>query len=306
MEKKSYIIEKDLEGIRLDKAISMKDNSLSRSMVQKMLESGNILVNGNAPKSSYKLNCGDTVEITYELPKEVNLKPEDIPLDVIYEDSDILVINKQKGLVVHPGNGNPDGTLVNAIMARCKDSLSGIGGEIRPGIVHRIDKDTSGLLIVAKNDFAHIGVSNQIKNHEVKKTYIALVRGVIKENNATIDMPISRSKNDRVKMAVNKDGKNAVTHFKVLQRYNGYTLIEVNIETGRTHQIRVHMAQIGYPLIGDSVYSNGKNKFGVEGQMLHSSKLEFVHPRTKEKLKFEAELPEYFKKVLEELESEKI
>lgn len=306
MEKKEYKIEQDLAGMRLDKAISEKDSKLSRSMVQKMLDNGDILVNGKAVKASYKLSSGDTVEITYEEPKEADLKPENIPLDIIYQDDDILVVNKQKGLVVHPGNGNPDGTLVNAIMAICKDSLSGIGGEIRPGIVHRIDKDTSGLLIVAKNDFAHINVSEQIKKHEVKKTYIALVRGVIKENNATIDMPISRSKNDRVKMAVAKDGKNAVTHFKVLQRYNGYTLLEVNIETGRTHQIRVHMSQIGYPLVGDTVYSNGKNPFGVEGQMLHSSKLEFVHPRTGKKLMFEAELPEYFQNVLKELESEKI
>lgn len=306
MEKKEYKIEKDLEGIRLDKAISMKDSKLSRSMVQKMLESGCILVNGSIPKSSYKLAIGDIVEITYEEPKEIDLKPEDIPLDIVYEDDDILIVNKQKGLVVHPGNGNPDGTLVNAIMAKCKDSLSGIGGEIRPGIVHRIDKDTSGLLIVAKNDFAHIRISEQIKNHEVKKTYIALVRGVIKENNGTIDMPIARSKNDRVKMAVSKDGKNAITHFKVLQRYNGYTLLEVNIETGRTHQIRVHMAQIGFPLVGDSIYSNGKNPFGVEGQMLHSSKLHFVHPRFGKEVEFDAELPEYFKEVLKELESEKI
>jgi 23S rRNA pseudouridine1911/1915/1917 synthase len=190
-------------------------------------------------------------------------------------------------------------------MAKCKDSLSGIGGEIRPGIVHRIDKDTSGLLIVAKNDNAHINISNQIKNHEVKKTYIALVRGVIKENNATIDMPIGRSTKDRVKMAVSKTGKNAVTHFKVLERYNGYTLIEVNIETGRTHQIRVHMSEIGYPIVGDGVYSNGKNPFGVEGQMLHSMKLEFKHPTTGKNMKLEAKLPEYFEEVLKELEREK-
>lgn len=190
-------------------------------------------------------------------------------------------------------------------MAKCKDSLSGIGGEIRPGIVHRIDKDTSGLLIVAKNDNAHINISEQIKNHKVKKTYIALARGVIKENNATIDMPIARSTKDRVKMAVSKTGKNAVTHIKVLERYNGYTLVEVNIETGRTHQIRVHMAEIGYPLVGDSVYSNGRNPFGVEGQMLHSMRLEFEHPVSKKQMKLEAKIPEYFEKVLEELERQK-
>ena len=306
LEKKEYIIEKELEGIRLDKAIPMKNGKISRSMVQKMLDNGNILVNGIVPKPSYKLLVDDIVEITYEEPKETSLKPENIPLDIVYQDDDFLIVNKQKGLVVHPGNGNPNGTLVNAIMAVCKDSLSGIGGEIRPGIVHRIDKDTSGLLIIAKNDFAHIHISEQIKNHEVKKTYIALVRGVIRENNATIDMPIARSKNDRIKMAVSKDGKNAITHFKVLKRYNGYTLLELNIETGRTHQIRVHMSQIGYPLVGDIVYSNGKNPFGVEGQMLHSSKIEFVHPRTKKTVEFEADLPEYFKNVLEKLESESI
>ena len=303
---KEYKVEKDLEGIRIDKAISEKDSTISRAMVQKMLEDGKILVNGKVPKSSYKLVVGDVVQIEKVIPKEVDIKPdEDIPLDIIYEDDDILVINKQKGLVVHPGNGNPDGTLVNAIMAKCKESLSGIGGEIRPGIVHRIDKDTSGLLIVAKNDTAHINMSEQIKNHEVTKTYIALVRGIIKENNATINMPIGRSTKDRVKMAVSKTGKNAVTHFKVLERYKGYTLLEINIETGRTHQIRVHMSEIGYPLVGDAVYSNGKNPFGVEGQMLHSMRLEFRHPISGKDMKLEAKLPEYFEKVLKELEREK-
>ena len=229
------------------------------------------------------------------------IEAEDIPLDIVYEDSDILVVNKQKGLVVHPGNGNPNGTLVNAIMAHCKESLSGIGGEIRPGIVHRIDKDTSGILVIAKNDKAHINMSEQIKNHDVTKTYLALVRGNIKENQATINMPIARSTKDRTKMAVSKNGKNAVTHIEVLERFDGFTYIKVNIETGRTHQIRVHMAQIGFPIVGDFVYSNGKNPFGVEGQMLHSSRLDFTHPITGKKMSLEAKLPEYFEDVLNKL-----
>lgn len=301
MDKRDYKISDEFAGIRLDKAISQKDESISRASVQRMIDEELILVNGKKSKASYKLVVNDVVTIIKEEPKEVEIKAEDIPLDVIYEDSDILVVNKQKGLVVHPGNGNPDGTLVNAIMAKCKDSLSGIGGEIRPGIVHRIDKDTSGLLIIAKNDKAHINVSEQIKNHEVKKTYIALVRGVVKENQATIDMPIARSTKDRTKMAVSKTGKNAVTHIKVLERFKDYTLLEVNIETGRTHQIRVHMSQIGYPIVGDYVYSNGKNPFGVEGQMLHSAKLEFVHPTSGKKMNLEAKLPEYFEDVLKSL-----
>ena len=303
MDKKEYKISEEFVGLRLDKAISMKDESLSRVAVQRMIDEENILVNEKATKTSYKLKLNDIVTIIKEEPKEVEIKAEDIPLDVIYEDKDILVVNKQKGLVVHPGNGNPDGTLVNAIMARCKDSLSGIGGEIRPGIVHRIDKDTSGLLIIAKNDVAHINVSEQIKNHEVKKTYIALVRGVLKENQATINMPIARSEKDRTKMAVSKKGKEAITHITVLERFDGFTLLEVNIETGRTHQIRVHLAQIGYPIVGDFVYSNGRNPFGVEGQMLHSSKLDFVHPTTGEKMHLEAKLPEYFEEVLNKLKS---
>ena len=237
--------------------------------------------------------------------KEINLKAQDIPLNVIYEDNDIIVVNKPKGMVVHPANGNPDGTLVNAVMAICKDSLSGIGGEIRPGIVHRLDKDTSGLLIVAKNDKAHVNMSEQIKKHEVKKTYVALVRGVVKENEATIDMPIGRSNSDRKKMAVTKTGKNAVTHIKVLKRYDKYTLLEINIETGRTHQIRVHLAYIGYPIIGDYIYSNGKNEFGIIGQCLHAKSLEFKHPITGEKMKLEAPLPDYFQKVIEELDDSK-
>ena len=233
--------------------------------------------------------------------KQIDLVAQDIPIDVIYEDDNIIVVNKPKGLVVHPANGNLDGTLVNAIMSICKDTLSGIGGEIRPGIVHRLDKDTSGLLIVAKNDEAHIKMSEQIKNREVKKIYIALVRGQVPEEEATINMPIGRSTKDRKKMAVCKDGKEAVTHFKVLQRFNKYTLLQIKIDTGRTHQIRVHLSEIGYPVIGDSVYSNGKNEFNVEGQMLHAQKLEFKHPITQEQINLEAPLPEYFKQILEQL-----
>ena len=306
MNKEEYKINEDLVGIRLDKAISMKDKDLSRVAVQRLIDEENILVNGKKTKSSYKLNLDDIVTIIKKEAKETEIKPQDIPLDIVYEDNDILVVNKQKGLVVHPGNGNPDGTLVNAIMNHCKESLSGIGGEIRPGIVHRLDKDTSGILIIAKNDKAHINISEQIKNHEVKKTYIALVRGIVRENMATIDMPIARSNKDRTKMAVSKNGKNAITHIKVLERFKGFTLLEVNIETGRTHQIRVHLSEIGYPIVGDYVYSNGKNQFNVVGQMLHSMRIEFKHPVTNKQMKLEAELPEYFKEVLISLRKENI
>ena len=306
MNKEEYKINEDLVGIRLDKAISLKDKDLSRVAVQRLIDEENILVNGKKTKSSYKLNLDDIVTIIKKEAKETEIKPQDIPLDIVYEDNDILVVNKQKGLVVHPGNGNPDGTLVNAIMNHCKESLSGIGGEIRPGIVHRLDKDTSGILIIAKNDKAHINISEQIKNHEVKKTYIALVRGIVRENMATIDMPIARSNKDRTKMAVSKNGKNAITHIKVLERFKEFTLLEVNIETGRTHQIRVHLSEIGYPIVGDYVYSNGKNPFNVVGQMLHSMRIEFKHPVTNKQMKLEAELPEYFKEVLTSLRKENI
>ena len=301
---KEYIAQEENSNIRLDKAISEKNSELSRVAIQRMIEEGKILVNDKKVKASYKVQKGDKIIIGEEEIKEAKLEAEDIPLDIIYEDKDIIVVNKQKGLVVHPGNGNWDGTLVNAIMAHCKD-LSGIGGEIRPGIVHRIDKDTSGLLIIAKNDKAHINVSEQIKNHQVKKTYIALVRGTFKENEATINMPIARSTKDRTKMAVNRKGKEAITHFKVLERFSDCTLLEVNIETGRTHQIRVHMAEIGRPLIGDIVYSNGKNRFNVQGQMLHSYKLEFKHPSTGKTMSLTAPLPEYFENVLQELKKER-
>ena len=300
-----YIINDTLSGTRLDKCIAELDKDISRMTVQRLIEEDYVMVNGRYQKPSYRVKEDDIIEIEEPEVKESTMQAEDLPLAIVYEDNDILVVNKAKGMVVHPGNGNPSGTLVNAILAYCKDSLSGIGGEIRPGIVHRIDKDTSGLLIVAKNDKAHLALSEQIKNHEVKKTYLALVRGEIKENEAKIDMPIGRSKNDRVKMAVDRNGKNAVTYFKVLERFDDYTFVEVQIETGRTHQIRVHMAQIGYPIVGDYVYSNGKNPFGVVGQMLHSYKLEFKHPITGKDLVLEADLPEYFEEVLEILRNSK-
>lgn len=288
--------------IRIDAYIAENVEDLSRSNIQKMLKEGNILVNDKEVKSSYKVEIGDKITIGEIEAKEIDLKPQEISVEIIYQDSDIAVVNKPKGMVVHPGAGNPDGTLANAMLALCKDTLSGINGSIRPGIVHRLDKDTSGILIIAKNNVSHINLSEQIKNRQVKKTYIALVRGQTKENEATIDMPIARHKTNRQKMAVDKDGKNAITHFKVLKRYEKYTLLEVNIETGRTHQIRVHLSQIGYPIVGDEVYSNGKNEFNVHGQMLHAQKLKFKHPTTGEELEFEAELPEYFKNILKKLD----
>ena len=304
MEIKEIIVKEEGSNKRIDSYIACVDSNYSRTAVQRLIEENKILVNGNKAKSSYKVQVGDKIEIQEEPPKEIELKAQEIPIEVIYEDNDIIVINKPKGMVVHPANGNPDGTLVNAVMAICKDSLSGIGGEIRPGIVHRLDKDTSGIIIVAKNDKAHINLSEQIKNHEVKKTYIALVRGIVKENNATINMPIGRSKTDRKKMDVDKNGKNAITHFEVMKRYKDCTLLKVNIETGRTHQIRVHLSHIGYPIIGDSTYSNGKNRWNIEGQCLHAKCLDFVHPITGKKMHLEAELPKYFKELIESLDKE--
>lgn len=291
---------------RIDKYVTKWIPDLSRMMVQKLIEENQILVNGNHVKTSYTLQKGDKISITIPQAKETTLKPQDIPLEIVYEDNDILVVNKAKGMVVHPAVGNPDGTLVNAVMAHCKENLSGIGGELRPGIVHRLDKDTSGLLIIAKNDKAHIQMSKQIQNREVKKIYIALVRGKIAENEATINMPIGRRMQDRKKMAVTQKGKEAITHFQVLERFDKYTLLKIKIDTGRTHQIRVHMAEIGHPVVGDMLYSNGKNEFGVEGQMLHATSLDFKHPITQKPLHLEAPLPKYFEEVLKQLKDEKI
>lgn len=303
---KKYIVSSDEANIRIDVYLSKKDKNISRVAVQRLIENEKILVNSKKTKASYKVQINDEIKVEEEQVKEIDIKPQDIPVEIIYEDTDIIVVNKPKGMVVHPANGNPDGTLVNAIMAICKDSLSGIGGEIRPGIVHRLDKDTSGILIIAKNDKSHINLSDQIRNHEVEKTYIALVKGIVKENEATINMPIGRSNKDRKKMAVTNKGKEAITHFKVIQRYDKYTLLEVKIETGRTHQIRVHLSQIGYPTVGDTTYSNGKNEWDIQGQCLHAKSLKFKHPTTNKEMFLKAELPEYFKQLLNELENKKI
>ena len=266
------IVVENEENIRIDAYLSKK-LEMSRVAIKRLLENEKIYVNKKIVKPSYKIQLNDVIMVENEEPTEISIKAQDIPIKVLYEDNDILVVNKPKGMVVHPANGNPDGTLVNAVMAICKDSLSGIGGKIRPGIVHRLDKNTSGAIIIAKNDVAHIKLTDMLKNHEIEKTYIALVRGIIKENEATINIPIARSISDRKKMAVARNGKEAITHFKVLKRSyeNDCTLLEVKIETGRTHQIRVHLSYIGHPVIGDDVYSNGKNKWGIKGQCLHKS-----------------------------------
>ena len=294
------LIVKEENNIRIDIYLANK-KEVSRETIKRWIEEKNVLVNGKPTKPSYKVQENDKISVKPEQIKEISLEAQDIPIEVLYEDDDILVVNKPKGIVVHPANGNPDGTLVNAVMAICKDSLSGIGGEIRPGIVHRLDKDTSGAIIIAKNDKAHMVLSDMLKNHEIEKTYIALVRGIVKENEATINMPIARSTTDRKKMAVSREGKNAVTHFKVLKRFyeHNATLLEIKIETGRTHQIRVHLSQIGYPIIGDEVYSNGKNEWGIHGQCLHAKSLKFKHPISGKKMYIEAEIPDYLRKIIE-------
>ena len=301
MKTKEMIVNEKDSNQRLDTYVSSLNIGLSRTMCKKLISNNKITVNNTIKKESYKVMIGDKIKVIIDDAKETNIKAQDIPLDIVYEDNDIIVVNKEKGMCVHPGCGNENGTLVNAVLAHSKDTLSGIGGEIRPGIVHRIDKDTSGLIIVAKNDKAHIDISDQIKKHCVTKIYTALVKGNIIEDEATIDMPIARSKQDRKKMAVSEDGKEAITHIKVLKRYKKYTLISAKIDTGRTHQIRVHMAKIGHPIVGDETYSNGKNEFGIHGQMLHSTILEFIHPTTKKKMHLEAPLPNYFDEILKGL-----
>lgn len=284
---------------RIDKELAHHLTDVSRSQLQKWIEDGNVTVNGETVKPKYKLAVGDLVEVQPEKPQKIDLEPENIPLDIVYEDDDVIVVNKPQGMVVHPAPGHPNHTLVNALLYH--SPLSTINGEFRPGIVHRIDKDTSGLLMVAKNDLAHRSLTAQLKAKTNEREYVALVHGVIKEERGTIDAPLGRSKKDRKKQAVVEDGRHAVTHFKVLERFKHYTLVSCRLETGRTHQIRVHMKYIGHPLAGDPIYGPRKTLPG-NGQYLHARLLGFKHPRTGKQMTFTTPLPEYFQKMLDHLE----
>ncbi len=289
-------------AIRLDKFIADSDIGLSRSAAVNLIQCSNVTVNGKFVDKKYKLFEGDTVILQIPDPVEYEAKAENIPLDIVYEDEYLLVVNKPKGMVVHPAAGNYEGTLVNALLFHCKNSLSGINGVLRPGIVHRIDKDTSGLLIVAKNDFAHLNLAQQIKAHSFTREYETVVFGNLKDDNGTVDAPIGRNPNDRKKMCVTlKNSKNAVTHYEVIKRYKGYTHIKCVLETGRTHQIRVHMAYLGHPVAGDTVYGVKNEKVPFTGQCLHARKIGFVHPKTGKYMEFVSDLPDYFNEFLVKL-----
>ena len=292
----------DQNGERLDAFLSRRGDHLSRSAAQKLIEAGAVRLNGKVPKKNDRLNLGDTVEYTIPEPKEVDITPKDIPLEIVYEDEDVAVINKPKGLVVHPAAGHQDDTLVNGLLYAMGDSLSGINGELRPGIVHRIDKDTSGLLAIAKNDLAHTVLASQLKDHSMARTYEAIVCGSFREDSGTVDAPIGRHPTDRKKMCVTqRNSKPAVTHWEVVERFRGYTHIRCRLETGRTHQIRVHMAYIGHPILGDTVYGHKKPELGQSSQCLHAGALCFRHPRDGRPILVFAPLPDYFQQVLEKL-----
>ena len=293
------------KGERIDKFISDSADDISRSYAAKLCADGLVLVNGKAADKNLKLKGTETIEVSVPEPETIELKPENIPLDIVYEDNDVIVINKPAGMVVHPAPGNENGTLVNALLYHCGDSLSAINGVIRPGIVHRIDKDTSGLLVAAKNNEAHLKLSEQLKARKAVRKYTALVNGNIKEDSGTINKPIGRSGADRKKMAVIANGREAVTHYNVLERFGRYTLTECVLETGRTHQIRVHMASIGHSLVGDKTYGIKKEKINLSGQLLHARTIGFVHPSTGEMMQFSSELPDYFTDVIEKLRAEK-
>lgn len=300
------LVDDNCDGERVDKYLSDMLSSFSRSQLQKLIKDEKVLVgrddkNLKAVKANYKLTKGECICITIPEPEELNIVPEDIPLDIIYEDDSLIVVNKPKGMVVHPAPGHYTGTLVNALMYHCKDNLSGINGVLRPGIVHRIDMDTTGVLVVCKNDFAHQSLSEQLKVHSITRRYEAICHGTFKEKTGTVDAPLGRCPNDRLKMAIVKDGKNAVTHYEVLQNFEKFSYISCVLETGRTHQIRVHMSSLGHPLLGDELYCNQKSPFKLQGQTLHARILGFRHPVTNEYKEFEAPLPDYFKMLLDKL-----
>lgn len=299
-----FTVENESAGTRIDKLIAESLSDFTRSAVTKLIADGNVTVNNATVSKNYKCRAGDSIEITVPDAIPLDVAAENIPLDIVYEDDDLLVVNKPKGMVVHPAAGNYTGTLVNALLYHCKDSLSGINGVIRPGIVHRIDKDTSGLLIVAKNDMAHLDLAQQIKKHSFHRAYQAVAYGNFKEDEGTVHQPIGRSPKDRKKMAVtDRNSKDAVTHYQVVKRYGDFTHIRCVLETGRTHQIRVHMAYIGHSLAGDSVYGPKKVITALNGQCLHAGELGFVHPRTKEYMEFKSELPDYFTSFINKLEN---
>ena len=291
------------EGLRLDRFLSEELEDHSRSFLQKLIKEGLVTVDGKPVKANYRLSAGQQVSVQVREPEEVNIEPQEMPLDILYEDGDVCIVNKPKGMVVHPAAGHYRDTLVNGIMYHCQDSLSGINGSLRPGIVHRIDKDTTGALIICKNDKAHSCIAEQLKEHSITRRYRAIVIGNLSEDEGTVDAPIGRHPTQRKKMAVNRiNGKRAVTHYRVLERFRGYTYIECQLETGRTHQIRVHMASIGHPLLGDTVYGPAKQAYpSLEGQTLHAMVIGFVHPTTGAYMEFEAPLPAYFAELLQKL-----
>ena len=289
------------QGIRLDKYLAMHLTDYTRSFLQKQIEQENVTVNGKVVGSKYQVKLKDEIEIIIPDSVEVDIVPEDIPIEIVYQDEDLMVVNKPQDMVVHPAPGNYTGTLVNGLLYHCKDQLSGINGEIRPGIVHRIDKDTSGLLMIAKNDKAHLGLSEMLKTHDIVRKYHAIVYGNFKEDQGTVELPIGRSPQDRKKMAIVQGGRYAKTDYKVIERFKNLTHIELTLHTGRTHQIRVHMKAIGHPLLGDPVYGPTKSLFGLNKQMLHAKVLGFVHPLSGEELYFESELPQYFTEVIDRL-----
>lgn len=296
------ILTASMDGERLDAFLSRSAEGLSRSAAQKLIADGNVLLNGRPARKNDRLRVGDSVELTIPEPREVDIAPKQMPLDIVYEDEDVAVINKPKGLVVHPAVGHQDDTLVNGLLYAMGDSLSGINGELRPGIVHRIDKDTSGLLAIAKNDLAHTVLASQLKDHSMARTYEAIVCGSFKEDSGTVDAPIGRHPTDRKKMCVTqRNSKSAVTHWEVVERFRGYTHIRCRLETGRTHQIRVHMAYIGHPILGDTVYGHKKPELGQDSQCLHAGALCFRHPRDGHPVMVFAPLPDYFQSVLEKL-----